>query len=360
MPINERNINETRGETAPKKLQVAVLFGGCSEEHDISVKSAVEVAKSLDPTRYQPLYIGITRAGEWRLCARPALDWEDGPLTPVTLSPDRGVHGLLALEPGGGYRILPVDVVLPVLHGKGGEDGAVQGLLELAGLPYGGCGIAASALCMDKALAYLVAERAGVATPRHWVCAGGKLPAGAALQYPVFVKPARSGSSFGVSRVECPEALAFALEKARRYDEKVLVEEAVTGCETGCAILGEGEKLTVGEVDQILLSHGFFRVHQEKTPEQGSENSQVIVPAAISAEDRARVRRTAKTVYRALGCRGLARVDLFLQPDGRVVLNEVNTFPGCTAYSRYPRMMAAAGVTMAQVLDKVIALALKK
>jgi D-alanine--(R)-lactate ligase len=172
------------------------------------------------------------------------------------------------------------------------------------------------------------------------------------------VKPARSGSSFGVSKVERPEDLPNAVETARRYDSKVLIEEAVAGHEVGCAILGNGPDLFVGEVDRIALSHGFFRIHQEDEPESGSENSTPIVPADIPAESRALVQETAKAIYRALGCRGLARVDMFLTADGTVVLNEVNTLPGLTSYSRYPRMMAAAGLPLAEVIDRVVSLAL--
>jgi D-alanine--(R)-lactate ligase len=172
------------------------------------------------------------------------------------------------------------------------------------------------------------------------------------------VKPARSGSSFGVSKVSREEDLPRALETARQYDSKVLIEEAVAGSEVGCAILGNDADLTAGEVDRISLSHGFFRIHQESSPESGSENSAPIVPADIPAQARALVQETAKAIYRALGCRGLARVDMFLKEDGTVVLNEVNTLPGLTSYSRYPRMMAAAGLPLAGVIDRMVSLAL--
>jgi D-alanine--(R)-lactate ligase len=172
------------------------------------------------------------------------------------------------------------------------------------------------------------------------------------------VKPARSGSSFGVSRVGRGEELLSAVDAARRFDSKVLIEEAVVGSEVGCAILGNDTDVVAGEVDRIALSHGFFRIHQEKEPESGSENSTFIVPADISSAAREVVQETAKALYRALGCRGLARVDLFLREDGTVVLNEVNTLPGMTSYSRYPRMMAASGLTLAHVIDRIVSLAL--
>jgi D-alanine---(R)-lactate ligase len=325
------------------RLKVGIIFGGCSEEHPISVKSAHEVARHLDVTKYEPFFVGITTSGAWKL--------RDG--RPAVLSPDRSDPGLLVLEDGR-YETISLDVVLPILHGKLGEDGAIQGLLELSGIPYAGCDVQSSALCMDKSLTYMVARAAGIATPKFWSddVAPGE------LTYPVFVKPARSGSSFGVSKVARSEELERAVEAARAYDSKVLIEEAVVGSEVGCAILGNGPDLLVGAVDQIALSHGFFRIHQEDEPERGSDNATVIVPADISEEARSLVQESAKAIYRALGCRGLARVDMFLTEDGAVVLNEVNTFPGLTSYSRYPRMMAAAGLPPAEVIDRMISLAL--
>ncbi|MER6082880.1 D-alanine--(R)-lactate ligase VanA-Sc [Streptomyces sp. NPDC001833] len=339
------------------KLKVGVIFGGRSEEHPVSVKSAREVARNLDTGKYEPFYVGITKDGAWKLCDGPGPDWENGGGRPVVLSPDRDVRGLLVLEQGR-YRTVRLDVVLPVLHGRLGEDGAIQGLLELSGIPYAGCDVQSSALCMDKSLAYLVARSAGIATPEfRTVTADDDVDPGR-LTYPVFVKPARSGSSFGVSKVSRAEDLPDAVATARRYDSKVLVEDAVAGSEIGCAVLGNGRDLVTGEVDRIALSHGFFRIHQETEPESGSENSTAVVPADIPAAARARVQETAKAVYRALGCRGLARVDMFLTQDGEVVLNEVNTLPGMTSYSRYPRMMAAAGLPLADVIDRTVALAL--
>jgi D-alanine--(R)-lactate ligase len=209
---------------------------------------------------------------------------------------------------------------------------------------------------MDKSLAYIVARHAGIATPKYRVLAGDEKIDPDSLTYPVFVKPARSGSSFGVSKVSGQEELPDAIETARRYDAKVLIEEAVVGGEVGCAILGERSGLVAGEVDRVALSHGFLRIHQESDPHSGSENSTFIVPADIPAAARSLVQETAKAIYRALGCQGLARVDTFLTDDGTVVLNEVNTLPGLTSYSRYPRMMAAAGLPLADVIDRLVTL----
>jgi D-alanine---(R)-lactate ligase len=335
------------------KLKIGIIFGGCSEEHPVSVKSAQEVAKYLDLGKYEPLWIGITTSGAWKLCDGPGANWEGHGNRPVVLSPDRSVHGLLVLGRER-YDMIRLDVVLPVLHGKLGEDGAIQGLLELSGIPYVGCDIPSSALCMDKSLAYIVASSAGIATPKHRVLTENEKIDPDSLVYPVFVKPARSGSSFGVSKVSGPEELPGAIETACQYDAKVLIEEAVVGSEVGCAILGERFGLVAGEVDRVALSHGFFRIHQESDPESGSENSTFVVPADISAAARSLVQETAKAIYRALGCKGLARVDTFLTDDGTVVLNEVNTLPGMTSYSRYPRMMAAAGLPLADVIDRLV------
>ncbi len=220
------------------RLKIAIIFGGCSEEHPISVKSAQEVAENLDIEKYEPFFIGITKKGVWKLCRRPDENWEKGSCRPAMLSPDRSVHGLLVLEQGQ-YKTIRLDMVFPVLHGRLGEDGAVQGLLELSGIPYAGCDVQSSALCMDKSLTYIVAGSAGIATPDFRTIMADETIDADRLTYPVFVKPARSGSSFGVSKVHRKEELLSALETARQYDPKVLIEEAVTGSEVGCAILGE-------------------------------------------------------------------------------------------------------------------------
>jgi D-alanine---(R)-lactate ligase len=339
------------------RLKVGVIFGGSGEEHPISVKSAREVAKHLDADKYEPFYIGITKSGAWKLCDGPDADWENGTARPAVLSPDRSIPGLLVLDQGR-YETVSLDLVLPVLHGKFGEDGAIQGLLELSGIPYAGCDVQSSALCMDKSLAYIVARSAGIATPNFWTVTPDEDIDADQLTYPVFVKPARSGSSFGVTKVSRREELPRAVQTARQYDSKVVIEEAVVGSEVGCAIHGNDLDLFAGEVDQIALSDGFFRIHQEREPERGSDNATVIVPANISADSRSLVQETAKAIYRALGCSGLSRVDMFLTDDGQVVLNEVNTLPGMTSYSRYPRMMAAAGLPFADVIDRIVSLTL--
>ena len=341
-----------------KKLKIAIMFGGPGEEHFVSLKSAREVVGHLNTEKYEPLYIGITQNGEWKLCDGPNENWENGNCQPVVLSPDSSAHGLLVLADGA-YKTIHIDVVLPVLHGRLGEGGSMQGLLELSGIPYVGCDVQSSVLSMDKSLAYLVVRNAGIATPDFWIITPGEQLDPDRFTYPVIVKPARSGSSFGVEKVSQKEDLQRAIEAASKFDSKVLIEEAIVGTEVGCAVMGNGSDLSTGEVDQVLLSHGIFRIHQEDDPEHGSENATIIVPANIPEEKRLLAIDTAKAIYRALGCRGLARVDMFLTEDGTVMLNEVNTFPGLTSYSRYPRMMDAAGVDFGDMIDRIVELALR-
>ena len=224
-------------------MKIGIIFGGSSEEHPVSVKSALEIAKNLDHEKYEPFWIRITKSGAWELC--DGVDGESGG-RPVTLSPDSGVHGLIVRDRDG-YTTIRLDVVLPVLHGKHGEDGAIQGLLELSGIPYAGCDVQSSVLCMDKSLTYTVVGKAGIATPNFWTFTTDENVDPERFTYPIFVKPARSGSSFGVSRVVRKEDLPSAVETARRYDSKILIEEPVDGSEVGCAVLGNDPDLTVGE-----------------------------------------------------------------------------------------------------------------
>ena len=251
-----------------------------------------------------------------------------------------------------------LDAAFPVLHGKNGEDGTVQGLLELIGAPIIGCGALSSALCMDKDRSHKLAALAGVRVPRGRLFrrgddAGEIARAAEALGYPLFVKPVRSGSSFGVSRVAAPEHLAAAAEEAFRHDREILLEEAVPGFEVSCAILGS-TALTVGAVAEFQVEGGFID-YGEKYADGGT--LRIYCPARIPPEKATEIQETAKVLYKALECRGFARVDLFLTPDGRIVFNEINTIPGFTAHSRYPSMMKGVGLDFPQLLDKLIGLA---
>lgn len=347
------------------KLTVAVFFGGCSPEHNISLQSAAAVLENLDPKRYRAVAVGITREGRWyrytgKYDAIRRDRWrQEGRCIPAVLSPDRGDRGLLLLEKGEAEK-LPLDVALPILHGCCGEDGTIQGLIRLSGIPLAGCGVLASALCMDKDRAHKAAAAAGVEVPRSVVLDREELPekaaeAGRALGYPLFVKPVGAGSSLGVARVEKESALPAALKTALDYDSRVILEEAVPGFEVGCAIVGT-RTLTLGAVDEIHLAGGMLDNREKYHP----VTSVTRTPAQLPKEITEKIKETAKRVYRALGCAGFARVDLFLTPEGRVVLNEVNTIPGFTPKSRYPAMMAAAGRAIPEVLDLLIKTALEE
>ena len=345
------------------RLRIGIIFGGMSEEHPVAVKSAQEVAAAFDTARYEPVWIGVTTDGRWKLCDGPVQGWEQSPQS-VEIAADRGIHGVRVFDGesdgAASYHTLRLDAVLPVVHGKFAEDGALQGLLELSGIPYVGCDVQSSAICMDKSLAYAIVRSAGIPTPDwHIWRAEGDVDANA-LSYPVFVKPARSGSSFGVSKVHNQSELPAAIAAARQYDGKVLIEQSIVGKEIGCSILGTEGSLTVGEVDHVALSSGFLHIHQESAPEVESENAQFIVPADIPVESQRHVKEVGKKIFSVLGCRGLARVDMFLTDSGEVLLNEVNTLPGLTSYSRYPRMMAAAGLPLGKVIDSLIDLAIAR
>ncbi len=343
-----------------KKMTIAVLFGGCSTEYPVSLQSAHAVITHLDRTKYDLILLGITRDGRW-LCYDgpvddiPADAWHHNAArcTPALISPDRETHGLLLLA-AAGPSVIRLDAAFPVLHGKNGEDGTVQGLLELAGIPVVGCGILGSAVCMDKDVAHRLAASAGLTVPRSALFHVWEDPAllpdlTAELNLPLFVKPARAGSSFGITRVtdraELPQAVAAALE----HDDKVVIEESVPGFEVGCAVLGT-ETLTVGRVDEIELAQGFF----DYTEKYQLLTSKIHMPARITPEDEARVQRAAVTAYRALGCTGCARADFFFTPDGNIVFNEINTIPGFTSHSRYPAMMAGMGLDFSALVNRLV------
>ena len=344
-----------------EKKRILVLFGGCSTEYEVSLQSAYAVLSALDKKRYAALTVGITREGEWLYYTGsveniPADTWrQDGVnCLPCAVCPGRGRHELAVFGPT--VLRFAFDAAFPVLHGKNGEDGTVQGLFELAGAPLVGCGTLAGALCMDKDRAHKLAALAGVEVPPSAVFGrGAEMGAIAAaaetLGWPLFVKPVRAGSSFGITRVEGPERLAAAVAEAFLHDGEVILEQAVPGFEVGCAGLGN-DALTVGVVDEIELSQGFFNYEEKYT----LKTSAIHCPARIPEEAAARVQQAARKVYRALGCRGFARVDFFYTPDGRVVFNEANTIPGFTAHSRYPSMMRGVGLEFPALVTKLIEL----
>ena len=348
-----------------EKKKIAVIFGGCSPEHTVSLASAAAVIRNIDAEKYEVIQLGITEGGEWfRYYGSPddieANTWraDRTKCIPAVISPDRDQHGILEFRLSG-VRTTRLDAAFPVLHGRNGEDGTVQGLCELAGIPLIGCGTLASALCMDKDRAHKLVMLAGVAVPRSVLLE--KLPTSAELAalaegvgYPLFVKPVRAGSSFGVARVEAPSELRAAVRDAFRYDNSVLLEEAVPGFEAGCAVIGNSELVT-GRADEIELSGGYFDFEEKYT----LKTSKIHMPARVDAATEQRLRETACRIYRALGCRGFARVDMFLTPDKRIVFNEVNTIPGFTSHSRFPKMMSGVGYDFPALVDALIALGLE-
>lgn len=359
-----------------QKKTIAVIFGGNSTEYEVSLQSVYSVLENLDGEKYDIIPIGITREGEWYRyrgnygkIADNTWHRDSSLLTPVAVSQSRSVRGFLELarrKDTGIYTAVKIDLAFPVLHGKNGEDGTLQGLFELAGIPVVGCNILSSALCMDKSRAHMLVGASGIAVPKavtfrryQWEAALKESAlqetamdeAVQSMSYPLFVKPVRAGSSFGITKVSQESELRGAVEAAFAHDDEVTLEEAVEGFEVGCAILGD-ETVTVGRVDEIELSDGFFDYTEKYT----LKTSRIHMPARIDAETERRIQETAVKIYRILGCSGFARVDMFLTPSGGIVFNEVNTIPGCTSHSRYPNMLKGVGISFAEMLDRLIGL----
>ena len=345
-----------------KKKNIAVLFGGCSSEYSVSLESACGVIGHMDRERFNPILVGITKSGDWfyftgdtaKITADTWCNAEN--CVPAALCPNRNARDLLAFYKDRFERI-PVDAVFPVLHGRNGEDGTVQGACELAGIPVVGCGTLASALGMDKDRAHKLVSLAGIRVPKSFVLEKTDKPDSAqeraeAIGYPLFVKPVKAGSSYGITKITESGRLIPAVEEALRYD---IVEECIPGFEVGCAVMGNTELVT-GEIDEIELAHGFF----DFTEKYNLITSKIHVPARISREKSDELKQTAKTIYRALGCKVFARVDMFLTPEGGIVFNEVNTIPGFTPHSRFPSMMKAAGVSFDEVITRAIGLAVEQ
>ncbi len=339
------------------KKKIAVLFGGCSAEYSISLASAHSVLTHMDHEKYEVIAIGITKDGRWFRYLGPYAGiaddtWhKDGRFCrPAFLSPDRQIHGLCEICDGL-LSFTYLDAAFPVLHGRNGEDGTIQGLIEMAGIPLIGCDTMSSALSMDKYRAHILAEYAGVRTPKSIHLSGypsaEELKAMVSeLTFPLFVKPLRAGSSFGITRVTAEEALQEAITLAFSYDREIIIEEGIEGFEVGCAVLGT-HTLILGQVDEIELSGGFFDF-EEKYHRQ---TAKIHMPARISEETEHRIQQAAEKIYRILGCSGFARVDLFLTPSGEIVFNEINTIPGFTSVSRYPNMLKGVGLEYTDIIE---------
>lgn len=363
------------------RTRVAVLFGGRSSEHAISCATAAGVLAAIDRDRYDVLPIGITRSGEWVAVSDDADQWRitDGHVPEVIgsgsarlmLPMGEAGQDLVAYRPGSvPAELAAVDVVLPLLHGPFGEDGTLQGMLELAGLPYVGSGVLASAASMDKHYTKVVLAGAGlpigpytVITDRQWRTEPDAVRARVAeLGLPVFVKPSRAGSSIGITKVDRLEDLAAAVETAREHDPKVIVEAGIDGREVECAVLeGRGDapprSTLPGEIIVTSEEHGFYD-YQAKYFDAEAVN--LSWPADLPEQASARVRELAVATFEALGCEGLARVDFFYTPAGELIVNELNTMPGFTPYSMYPMMWQRSGLSYADLITELVELAMER
>ncbi|MCF3640670.1 D-alanine--D-alanine ligase [Rhizobium sp. TRM95111] len=343
-----------------KKLRIGVLFGGRSAEHDVSVLSATNVMNALAPAKYDAIPIFVTREGRWLLSA-----FEGGRLatpssgTELCLLP--GGHGRAIALPADDapYEVPGIDILFPVLHGLHGEDGAVQGLAEVACVPLAGCGILGSANALDKDIAKRLFNEAGIAAAQSITIHRDAAPRFDALEHalglPVFIKPARQGSSVGVSKVATASDYAAALSEGFRHDSKLLAEAFIHGREIECAVLEDTDGvLFVSRTGEIIPaeSHGFYSYDAKYIDEDGAA---LKVPADLSEAVEDEIRALAARAFRALGCDGMARADFFLTSDMRILVNELNTIPGFTDISMYSKVMAASGVSYPEIIDRLVA-----
>ncbi|CAB4661030.1 MAG: D-alanine--D-alanine ligase [Actinobacteria bacterium] len=348
------------------KIKVAILCGGRSSEHEISCISAGGILKALDRQRYEPILIGITRlAGRWVLMAEDStLEIVDGILPTVPEDApevNTDIHGFSV-----DGKTLHIDLIFPMLHGSFGEDGSIQGFCEIANLAYVGSGVLASAVAMDKSFAKSIFSSSGlnlaegiVFTQDQWSRnrASCELLA-SVLKYPLFVKPARGGSSRGTSKVHTADVLQAAIEEAFRFDSKVMIEEAVSGREIECAVLEVEGNIIASLPGEIVIDskHEFYDFEAKYL--DGATTA--LIPANIPAEARAEIQKQASLAFRSLGCSGLARVDFFYGEDGQITINELNTMPGFTPTSMFPKLMESVGISYSQIIDELMKGALSR
>jgi len=348
---------------------VLVIFGSASSEHDVSCVSACSVIKNIPADKYNTVMLGITKEGKWYLYEGdvdllPEDKWVDsGKITPAILSPDSNDRGLIVFEETG-VRKIKIDVVFPVLHGRNGEDGTIQGLLELSGIPYVGCRVLSSAVCMDKAFANAMADYAGIKQAKWLSIKKSEYnktksefleKCASYLGFPIFVKPANAGSSVGISKAKDLPSLEKAIDAAFVHDSKLVFEEAIIGSEVECAVLGNDEPVA-SCVGEIAPCNEFYDYEAKYQADSG-----LFIPARLNEEKSEQVRSEAIKVYKALDCRGLSRCDFFVREDnGEVYFNEVNTIPGFTSISMYPKLFGASGVEYGELLDRLFNLAEEK
>lgn len=352
------------------KLKIAVLFGGASSEHDVSLISAYSVLTNIPKDKYDVMCIGITKKGHWKYYPGEYEDiktgeWENDPdCCTAVISPDSVHKGILLLGADDKYYLRKVDAVFPVLHGVNGEDGTVQGLCTLAGLPCVGCDMTSSAACMDKAITHTILDAAGIKTAPYCYITRSALSdidsacgdiEGKLGGYPLFVKPACAGSSVGVSRAADREQLKNGLKIAFAHCSKVVIETEIIGKEVECAVLGNGSRLIASIPGQITPAEEFY----DYDAKYKLGTSVLDIPAKISEEQMEELRETAKRAYTAMGCSGFSRVDFFVTEDD-IILNEINTIPGFTPISMYPKLMDNMGIPYGELLDRLIELAVER
>ena len=347
-----------------------VIFGGVSSEHFVSCVSASYVINNIPNDKYEVYTLGITTKGEWYLyegdtSLLPEDRWLDsGKITKAVISPDRNDKGIIIFRDSGVEKI-EIDVIFPVLHGMNGEDGTMQGLLELSGIPFVGCDTLSSACCMDKAVTNTLADSAGIAQAK-WLSVIEEdyrkdknaflKKAEEYLGYPIFVKPANAGSSVGITKAADYEMLEKAMETAFKEDRKAVLEEFIDGYEVECAVLGNynAQPMTVG---QIKPANDFY----DYEAKYENDNSELYIPAKISEAQQKEVQKQAVRAFKVLGCSGLSRVDFFVtKTDGRVMFNEINTLPGFTSISMYPKLCEHSGIPYSELIDRLFTLAMEK
>jgi D-alanine-D-alanine ligase len=358
------------------KKRVMILFGGKSAEHEVSIRSARNVLAALDKDKYEPVLVGIAKDGSWRLGAssRALLSSTDSSLRALSAD-DAAVTLVPAVETGDSRAALidlekrqaseAIDVAFPVLHGTNGEDGTVQGLLKLAGIPFVGPGVLGSAACMDKDTTKRLLRDSGVPVA-PWIVlrspGPGKeliLPMAELRErigFPCFVKPSNCGSSVGVSRVETEAGLSAAVEEAFRFDRKILIEKAIVGRELECSVLGNRDP--IASLPGEVIPKGAFYSYQAKYVDE--DGAALEIPAKLSAADTERIRALAVKAFIACECEGMARVDFFLDQDGEFIVNELNTIPGFTSISMYPKLWEATGMGYAELVDRLVSLAIER
>ena len=349
-----------------KKIRVAILFGGRSAEHEVSLESAVNVINAMDKDKYEPVLIGIDRQGTWfknenalLLLKSGSTDWiqHDEGNREITLM-SRKKHGQL-LDLTNRERIEPIDVIFPVLHGPYGEDGSVQGFSRLANVPCVGAGILGSAVCMDKDVTKRILREAGIAVTEFVTLRGkGDLrerieEIEKRLKYPLFIKPANMGSSVGISRVMNLEGLYSAIDLAFEFDTKVVVEQEIQGREIECSVLGN-ETPIASVPGEIIPKEGFYSYESKYIEEDGAV---LIIPANLEPKTTEKIQITALRAFERLECSGMARVDMFLTSHGEIYVNEINSIPGFTKISMYPKLWEASGISYSDLIDRLISLA---